>query len=95
MAWARQHEPYEQKEARGRTCWRCLKPVDASVGRGRVAAHPGCGQPCEGPGDKPGTFCGKPFTPYGKGKYCSDECRNRAIAKQRRIRRGHMREFGL
>jgi predicted nucleic acid-binding Zn ribbon protein len=39
------------------------------------------------PGEKACAVCFHPFKAYGKGKYCGDECRRKAIAKQRRARR--------
>ena len=45
------------------------------------------------PGQKACEVCGTPYRAYGKSKYCSDECRKRAVAKQRRRRRNRASEF--
>ncbi|MDQ3328728.1 MAG: hypothetical protein M3506_09425 [Chloroflexota bacterium] len=45
------------------------------------ARHTGCRMRCQGPG------CDGLFMPYGKGRYCSDECRRHAISRQRFLRR--------
>lgn len=61
-------------------CWAGQKPI---IVRPR---------PVLKPGEKACAVCYNPFKAYGKGKYCRDECRHQAIAKQRRARR---RQEGL
>ncbi len=39
------------------------------------------------PGQKACEVCGGAYQAYGKSKYCSDECRRKAITNQRRRRR--------
>jgi predicted nucleic acid-binding Zn ribbon protein len=45
------------------------------------------------PGQKACEVCGTPYQAYGKSKYCSDDCRRKAIAKQRRRRRNRVSEM--
>ena len=45
------------------------------------------------PGQKACEVCGTPYQAYGKSKYCSDECRRKAIAKQRRRRRNRVSDM--
>ncbi len=66
-------------------CWaeRCIfgkKPVS----KARITLAPGQ-KACE--------VCGTPYQAYGKSKYCSDECRRKAIAKQRRRRRNRVSDM--
>ncbi len=39
------------------------------------------------PGQKACQVCGSAYQAYGKSKYCSDACRRKAVARQRRRRR--------
>lgn len=45
------------------------------------------------PGQKACEVCGAPYQAYGKSKYCTDECRRKAIAKQRRKRRSRISDM--
>ncbi|MDP9350035.1 MAG: hypothetical protein M3P51_00595 [Chloroflexota bacterium] len=45
------------------------------------------------PGQKACEVCGSAYHSYGKSKYCSDECRRKAVARQRRKRRSPTSEF--
>ena len=45
------------------------------------------------PGQKACEVCGTPYQAYVKSKYCSDECRRRAVAGQRWRRRTRAGEF--
>ncbi len=60
-------------------CWMGAKPQS----RARVVLAPGQ-KHCE--------VCGTPYQAYGKSKYCSDQCRRKAVAKQRRRRRTRVGE---
>ena len=44
-------------------------------------------------GQKACEVCGSPYQAYGKSKYCTDECRRKAIAKQRRKRRSRVSDM--
>ncbi|MDP9382811.1 MAG: hypothetical protein M3Q29_22245 [Chloroflexota bacterium] len=44
-------------------------------------------------GQKACEVCGTAYQAYGKSKYCSDECRRKAIAKQRRKRRSKISDM--
>lgn len=45
------------------------------------------------PGQKACEVCSNPYQAYGKSKYCTDECRRKAVAKQRKIRRKRHSDF--
>ena len=45
------------------------------------------------PGQKACEVCGSSYQAYGKSKYCSDECRRKAIAKQRKRRRNRVSDM--
>lgn len=44
-------------------------------------------------GQKACEVCGGAYQAYGKSKYCSDECRRKAVAKQRRKRRSKISDM--
>ncbi|MDP9352431.1 MAG: hypothetical protein M3P51_12970, partial [Chloroflexota bacterium] len=44
-------------------------------------------------GQKACEVCGSAYQAYGKSKYCSDDCRRKAIAKQRRKRRNKISDM--
>ena len=44
-------------------------------------------------GQKACDVCGTAYQAYGKSKYCSDDCRRKAIAKQRRKRRNKLSDM--
>ncbi len=64
-------------------CHECKTP-DCWAGPKPITVRP---RPVLRPGEKACAVCIRPFKAYGKGKYCGDKCRKKAIAKQRRARR--------
>ncbi len=44
-------------------------------------------------GQKACERCGTPYQAYGKSKYCSDECRKKALYKRRKARRQRSLEY--
>lgn len=60
-------------------CEDCGGALDPRVDHS-VRAHAGCRFRCHG--------CDELFKGYGKALYCSQACRSKAVAKQRRLRRG-------
>lgn len=45
------------------------------------------------PGQKACEVCGSSYQAYGKSKYCTEDCRRKAIAKQRKRRRNRVSDM--
>lgn len=77
----RRYRSFPCSECRAEGCWMGRKPTP------RAAATPLAA------GEKACEVCGAPYEVSGKRKYCTDECRKKAVAKQRKGRRSRASQY--